>query len=285
MSIVAEGSADALAGPAIIIARDGAERVVETNASLICDSANEKVGVVLVFRDVTERLRAEDERRKNEKLESLGVAAGGIAHDFNNLLTAIGKCLDCLMSAKPGEQATERLVAKSLVRAQELAQQLLTFAKGGLHQRLPIDSSYAIRSFSLHGSMCARLQHSGDLWPADVIKARSARSFKTSPSMPTRPCRRVERFGSSGNLELASTPRFDSKRALPAHHRARRGIVFPGEKEDFRSILHHEAEGQRPWTRHQLFDCQNHGGMIEVASQPGMAQPSIFLPASDKPTV
>src|SRR4029453_19174810 len=59
MSIVAEGSAEALAGTAIVIARDGTERVIETNASPIRDSANEKVGVVLVFRDVTERLRAE----------------------------------------------------------------------------------------------------------------------------------------------------------------------------------------------------------------------------------
>ena len=47
-------------------------------------------------RDISERKRAEEERRKlqeqmlhAQKLEGLGVMAGGIAHDFNNLLTAM----------------------------------------------------------------------------------------------------------------------------------------------------------------------------------------------------
>ncbi|MBI1865197.1 MAG: PAS domain S-box protein [Nitrospirae bacterium] len=40
--------------------------------------------VIVVFRDIAERLRLEEERLKTSKLESLGTLAGGIAHDFNN---------------------------------------------------------------------------------------------------------------------------------------------------------------------------------------------------------
>src|SRR5206468_73762 len=128
------GSAAEIVGATVIVARDGTERVIETNAAAIRDTAERKVGVVLVFRDVTERHRVFEERQKAEKLESLGLAAGGIAHDFNNLLTAIlGNLSLALFNPRLDAEVAERLdsAKKASLRAQELAQQLLTFAKGG----------------------------------------------------------------------------------------------------------------------------------------------------------
>ena len=92
------------------------------------------MGVVLVFRDITERQRNEAERRKAETLEQLGLLAGGIAHDFNNLLTAIigNISLASLLLPPNDEMATRLNDAKNAsMRARDLAQQLLTFARGG----------------------------------------------------------------------------------------------------------------------------------------------------------
>ncbi len=98
-------------------------------------------GVVAISRDITRRKELEQQRLEMErnlmhlqKLESLGVLAGGIAHDFNNILTGIignisfaRTFIDDTHKAAPILQQAERATK----RASELANQLLTFAKGG----------------------------------------------------------------------------------------------------------------------------------------------------------
>ncbi|MBC8019322.1 MAG: PAS domain-containing protein [Verrucomicrobia bacterium] len=84
--------------------------------------------------DITDRKKHAEEQLKIEKLESLGVLAGGIAHDFNNILTGImGNISFSLMFIDPMHKSYKRLTEaeKASVRAGELAQQLLTFARGG----------------------------------------------------------------------------------------------------------------------------------------------------------
>lgn len=160
---------------ATLVARDGSERTVEQLASPIRDNKNEIAGVVLVFRDITERQRAEVERRKAETLEQLGLLAGGIAHDFNNLLTAIiGNISLAALLLPPDDEMAARLVdAKNAsVRARDLAQQLLTFARGGAPIKRATSIGKLIQDtvrFSLRGSHSrSEFSFGGDLWPAEI---------------------------------------------------------------------------------------------------------------------
>lgn len=86
-----------------------------------------------VFHNISEKLKMEEELRRAQKLESIGLLAGGIAHDFNNLLTGIlGNILLAQLKAPEGDLA--RLLKNTenaAHRAQELTRQLLTFSKGG----------------------------------------------------------------------------------------------------------------------------------------------------------
>jgi PAS domain S-box-containing protein len=147
-----------LPGNATLTSRDGTARVIEQTASPIRDDKNEVAGVVLVFRDITERQRGEAERRKAETLEQLGLLAGGIAHDFNNLLTAIigNISLASLLLPPDGEMAARLVDAKNAsMRARDLAQQLLTFARGGAPIKTTASIGKLIQdtvSFSLRGS-------------------------------------------------------------------------------------------------------------------------------------
>jgi PAS domain S-box-containing protein len=160
---------------ATIKSKDGTERVIEQVASPIRDSKNEVAGVVLVFRDITERQRNEAERRKAETLEQLGLLAGGIAHDFNNLLTAIiGNISLASLLLPAGDELNVRLVdAKNAsLRARDLAQQLLTFARGGAPIKKTASIGRLIQdtvSFSLRGTHSRSEFHVGaDLWAADI---------------------------------------------------------------------------------------------------------------------
>jgi PAS domain S-box-containing protein len=64
-----EGTIVGLANHTVLIARDGTERPIDDSAAPIRDGGGERMGAILVFRDVTERRRAEAEiRRKDAEL-------------------------------------------------------------------------------------------------------------------------------------------------------------------------------------------------------------------------
>jgi len=118
----------------ILVTRDGRERNIADSGAPIRDWQSRIVGVVLIFRDVTNELRMEEELLKVRKLESVGVLAGGIAHDFNNILVAILGNLDLAKEMIGSDNKAYSLLsdAKSAsLRATSLTQQLLTFSKGG----------------------------------------------------------------------------------------------------------------------------------------------------------
>jgi two-component system cell cycle sensor histidine kinase/response regulator CckA len=126
-------------------------------------------------RDISEKKRAEDELRRAQKLESLGLLAGGIAHDFNNLLTGImGNISLALRTLDPEHRAHGRLEAAAVAssRAKDLTRQLLTFSQGGAPVKktssiveLLIDSVM----FALRGSkVLCEFSIPEDLWHIDM---------------------------------------------------------------------------------------------------------------------
>jgi PAS domain S-box-containing protein len=119
--------------------KDGLEFPVEIGLNPI--EMDEGTWVLSAIVDITERKRAEEERKQFEdqiqqaqKLESLGVLAGGIAHDFNNLLTGIlGNASLAYDSLSPSNPNRPRLddVIKAAERAADLTSQLLAYAGKG----------------------------------------------------------------------------------------------------------------------------------------------------------
>jgi PAS domain S-box-containing protein len=164
-----------LANHTVLISRDGIERTIADSGAPILDKESKTIGVVLVFRDITEKEKIRKEVSKMQKLESLAILAGGIAHDFNNLLTAIlGNISLAKMLAQPGDQISEKLIMaeKASVRAKDLTQQLLTFSKGGAPIKKTTSITELIKDsagFVLSGShVSCKFEIADDLWPVEV---------------------------------------------------------------------------------------------------------------------
>lgn len=114
---------------------------LEQRSSPLLDSSGHVTGIVSVARDITERKRAEENRRELEeqlqhvqKLESLGVLAGGIAHDFNNLLVGVMGNADLAMLEitpdSPARPYIEKIEATGR-RAADLTREMLAYSGKG----------------------------------------------------------------------------------------------------------------------------------------------------------
>lgn len=173
--VLATGSIVTLANHTILLSRDGSRWSIADSGAPIRDPESRIIGVVLVFRDVSDKQRMEQELLKTQKLESVGILAGGIAHDFNNILAAILGNID-LAIHRLGEH--ERVVPllvdaeKATLRAKGLTQQLLTFAKGGSPVRRTVSIAGIIRDsavFVLRGSnVRCEVDIAKDLWLVDI---------------------------------------------------------------------------------------------------------------------
>ncbi len=109
------------------------------------------IGRVWCYRDLTDWVRGEEERRQLEaqvqhgqKLESLGILAGGIAHDFNNLLVGIlghaGMALQEMPADSPLLSRIQE-IQTAAQRAAELVNQLLAYSGKGQFVVRPCDLS------------------------------------------------------------------------------------------------------------------------------------------------
>lgn len=155
----------------LLISRTGSHHNIEKSAAPIRDSSSRIRGVVVVFRDVTERQAFEAEQEKLRKLEAVGVLAGGIAHDFNNLLTGLfGNLEMAKMFLEPEHRSHKFLVsaANAMDNAISLTKQLLTFAKGGDPVKETVDLQALLVEtgrFCLRGSEVGlETRIAADLW-------------------------------------------------------------------------------------------------------------------------
>jgi nitrogen-specific signal transduction histidine kinase len=101
-----------------------------------------------VARDVTARVRLEEELRHAQRMEAVGRLAGGVAHDFNNLLTVIisySELLTAQLSHDPRLSRDVQEIRHAADRAAALTRQLLSFSRRQVLQPAALDINDVVR--------------------------------------------------------------------------------------------------------------------------------------------
>ena len=275
-----------LANHTVLVAKDGTEYHISDSGAPIWDVTGNIIGVVLVFRDVTEQLETAKELLKVKKLESVGILAGGIAHDFNNLLTGLFGNIELAKMFVPEDHKSYKFLESaehSMENAVNLTKQLLTFAKGGdpIKETLSISEMLVETArFSMRGSQ-ARLKTAiaPDLWPIQADNGQLSQVISNliinaQQAMPT-----------GGTITLTAD-----------------NIENLGERY-IQIVIQDEGVGIAPQHHDKIFDpyfstkekgnglglamthsiITKHDGRIKVDSQPGQGTVfTIYLPAVDR---
>jgi len=159
--------------------KDGSSFPVEYTSTPIMEEG-EQNGVVVVFRDVTERRKTEEVLRRTDKMDALGQLTGGIAHDFNNMLGVILGYSD-LISRRVANDSKLELFSSQIHQAGERAKKLTSKLLAFSRQDTSSAESTDINSVILEGrhmlerTITARielvLELTDDLWPVWIDMA------------------------------------------------------------------------------------------------------------------
>ncbi|HLP14757.1 MAG TPA: PocR ligand-binding domain-containing protein [Bacteroidota bacterium] len=289
--VLSTGNIIELANHTSLIAKDGRELLIADSGAPIRDNENRITGVVLVFRDMTEKQKLMDSMQRTQKLESLGILAGGIAHDFNNMLAGLFGYLD-LCRENAVQQNTDHVLKyldKALLvfeRAKGLTQQLLTFAKGGSPIRktrhlAPIIKHNAI--FALSGSnVSCQFNVSDDLWLCDCDENQIGQVIdniviNAKQAMPDGGMVKVSAVNTTSHM---GRPGRYVKISIQDHGRGMPKELLPKIFDPFFST---KTTGHGLGLATVFSIVQRHDGWIEVESKPDRGTTfHIFLPASQQ---
>jgi two-component system cell cycle sensor histidine kinase/response regulator CckA len=135
-TVLKQGKSHESSNGTLLISKNGKEIPIDYNAAPIRDEHSSLKGVVLVFRNITERKELEKKVQLYQKSEAIETLARGVANDFNNNMTSIQLGIDLsLMEIDPDDPAFSGIqkhmkeIHQNAAHAADLARQLLMFSR------------------------------------------------------------------------------------------------------------------------------------------------------------
>ena len=279
--------------------KDGPLRYFSASAAPLLDEQGQVVGTMGIARDITEGKKLEEQLLQAQKMESIGNLAGGIAHDFNNLLSGIlgyASFAKKKMSVKDPLYHSINSIERSATQAAELTKQLLGFARRGKYQVKPINCNALIQDLSqfLKRTIDKRINLEVALDPR--LHLIEGDETQLQQSLINICLNARDAMPSGGTLKIVTSNQTLSKDIDEKQRRWKEGDYV-------RITLSDTGIGMTPEVRSQIFEpffttkepgrgtglglsmvygiIQNHGGYIELRSEPGQGTSfEILLPVA-----
>ncbi|MGA2368172.1 MAG: PAS domain S-box protein [Dehalococcoidia bacterium] len=125
-----------------IVKGDGSRRIIGVSVSPLRDATGNIAGIRGITRDITDRMKMEQQLLMAGKLASIGELAAGVAHEINNPLTAIMGYAQLLAAQDDIPEHIkldlDKIFSQSQ-RAARIVQNLLTFARSYALEKKIID--------------------------------------------------------------------------------------------------------------------------------------------------
>jgi len=288
--------------------KDGSQRPCSISTLLIRDEQGNPVKLVGSMRDISERKRAENERKRleaqiqqSQKMESIGTLAGGIAHDFNNILfSMIGFTELALDDANKGElqhrNLQEVLIAGN--RAKDLVQQILAFSRQADQEQKLVQIKFVVKEVLklLRASMPSTIEIEQNIQSNALVMGDSTQIHQVLMNLCTNAAHAIKDKGGLLTVNLSNVE-LDSE--LISNH----PDLKPGQYINL--TVTDTGHGMPPAVLEKIFDpffttkekgegtgmglsvvhgiVHSHGGTIYAYSEPGIGSTfKVFLPAIER---
>jgi len=291
-----------------ILRKDGQVRWVRDYCVPTVDAQGAVVRVDGIVSDVTDRKEMERSNRllleqlhQAQKMQAVGTLAGGIAHEFNNMLGAIigyTSLLKNMMKENHPFFGPVATIERSAERAADLTRKLLGFARGGKYRADPVSLNDVVnrvlpiieRTFDRAIVIETRL---GDPLPQTEGDVGQLEHSLLNLCLNAR-----DAMPAGGRLTIETAAATIGEEFVVLHPWARTG-------EFVRLTVEDTGTGMTPETRKRIFEpffttkrpgtsagsgmglamvygaVKNHGGFIEVHSEPGRGTTmNLYLPVS-----
>jgi PAS domain S-box-containing protein len=165
-----------LANHTVLIARDGRESVIDDSAAPIIGDTGDMIGVVLVFRDVTEERQMQSALVASEKLAVAGRLAASIAHEIHNPLDSVANLHFLLEQETDSERRAEylRLAQQELGRTMQISRTMLSLYR---EPRAPIEIQLRELIDGVLLLLDRRLQHQRVRVETEIVDSLTVEGF------------------------------------------------------------------------------------------------------------